>query len=116
MFNAILLAAFCLFVFALSVFAQAYPSEVEINLPEPSAIFQFQKIEALGKKAMNFFGVEVFARELQNIDLAGFLEKGRSFAAEKATLYRAELRRFCPSGCSLPEIFRSIWSKMRSKW
>lgn len=114
MFNVVLLVTFYLFVFAPPVFAQAYPSEVEINLPEPPGIFQ--NLEGLGQKAMNFFGVETFTRQLQEIDFYGLFARGGRLAAEKIPQYQAELRRFCPAGCSLPEVFRSIWSKIRSKW
>ncbi len=95
-------------------FAQ-YPSETKINLPEPPGIFQ--NLEGLGQKAMNFFGVETFARELQKVDFYGLFAKGRQFAAEKIPRYQAELRRICPAGCSLPEILRSLKEKIqRIQW
>jgi hypothetical protein len=96
-------------VFAPRASAQ-YPSEVEINLPPPP-----QFIENFGQKVISFFGVETFAREIRSIDFYELFAKGRRLAAEKIPRYRAELRRFCPAGCNLPELVRSAWSKARSR-
>lgn len=118
MFSGIVFGVLPALAFAPLALAQTYPSEVEIDLPQPSFAPEFfenpiRSLEYAGRKAMSFFGVETFARELQSIDFYGLFAKGRRFAAERIPQYQSELRRFCPADCDLPEILRSFWDKVK---
>jgi hypothetical protein len=111
-------------LFVPAAFAQTYPSEVKITEikiglpPSPIAPKFFEDpipvLESFGRRAMSFFGVETFARQIQNIDFYGLFMKGRRLAAEKIPEYRSEIRKLCPAACNLPEIFRSLWVRVRS--
>lgn len=113
MFNMFILVVFCQFIFVPAVFGRQYAVPAEINLPEPPA---FLDIKELGRKTVKFLGVDVFTRELRNIDFSYFFERGKMFITEKVPQYQAKVRSFCPYECNLPDILSSIWIKIKNLW